>query len=40
VSQQNLTADAEGGPVDHPSRSQIFENYRNGRYHLRRGLAH
>ena len=40
VSQQNLTADAEGGPVDHPSLSQIFEDYRNGRYLLRRGLAH
>lgn len=40
VSQQNLMADAEGGPVDHPSLSQIFEGYRNGRYRLRRGLAH
>ncbi len=40
VSQQNLTADNEGGPVDHPSLSQIFEDYRNGRYQLRRSLAH
>lgn len=40
VSQQNLMPDAEGGPVDHPSLSQIFKEYRNGRYHLRRGLAH
>ncbi|MCJ1961613.1 MULTISPECIES: heat shock protein HspQ [Novosphingobium] len=40
VSQQNLMADDEGGPVDHPSLSQIFEDYRNGRYQLRRSLAH
>lgn len=40
VSQQNLMADAEGGPVEHPSLSELFENYRNGRYRLRRGLTH
>ncbi|CCA92560.1 MULTISPECIES: heat shock protein HspQ [unclassified Novosphingobium] len=40
VSQQNLLEDAEGGPVDHPSVSEIFEEFRNGRYQLRRGLAH
>jgi heat shock protein HspQ len=40
VSQQNLVADAEGGPVDHPSIPQIFESFGNGRYRLRRGLAH
>ncbi|TYC91880.1 heat shock protein HspQ [Novosphingobium sp. BW1] len=40
VSQQNLMADDEGGPVDHPSLAQIFEDYRNGRYQLRRSLAH
>jgi len=40
VSQQNLQADGEGGPVDHPSLSQIFERYREGRYQLRRGLTH
>jgi len=40
VSQQNLMADAEGGPVDHPSLSQIFEGYEDGRYRLRRGLTH
>ena len=40
VSQQNLMEDADGGPVDHPSLSQIFENFDNGRYHLRRGLTH
>jgi len=40
VSQQNLMSDADGGPVDHPSLSQIFEDFDNGRYHLRRGLTH
>ena len=40
VSQQNLTADAEGGPVDHPSLPQLFEEYDGGRYRLRRGLTH
>lgn len=40
VSQQNLAADGEGGPVDHPSLSQIFDDYHHGRYQLRRGLAH
>lgn len=40
VSQQNLMADPEGGPVDHPSLSQIFDDFRQGRYRLRRGLAH
>ena len=40
VSQQNLMSDAEGGPVEHPSLSQIFDDYSDGRYRLRRGLAH
>ncbi|PNU03277.1 heat shock protein HspQ [Novosphingobium guangzhouense] len=40
VSQQNLTGDADGGPVDHPSLSQMFDDYDNGRYQLRRRLAH
>lgn len=40
VSQQNLMADAGGGPIDHPSISQMFEGYHEGRYHLRRDLAH
>jgi heat shock protein HspQ len=40
VSQQNLMGDAEGGPVDHPSLSQMFDDYAEGRYPLRRGLAH
>lgn len=40
VSQQNLLADAEGGPIEHPSLSQMFESFADGRYRLRRGLAH
>jgi heat shock protein HspQ len=40
VSQQNLTGDADGGPVDHPSLSEMFDDYEGGRYPLRRGLAH
>lgn len=40
VSQQNLMADAEGGPVDHPSLSQIFDDFDDGRYHLRHCLTH
>ena len=40
VSQQNLLADAEGGPVDHPNVDQLFEQFRNGRYRMRRALTH
>ncbi len=40
VSQQNLLGDAEGGPVNHPSLPQMFDEYAEGRYPLRRGLAH
>ena len=40
VSQQNLTSDAEGGPVDHPSLEQLFEDFADGRYQLRPGLTH
>lgn len=40
VSQQNLLSDGESGPVDHPSLTDMFDGYRNGRYHLRRGLSH
>ena len=40
VSQQNLLADAEAGPVDHPSVHEMFEAFREGRYRLRRGLSH
>jgi heat shock protein HspQ len=40
VSQQNLLADSEGGPVDHPSVDQLFEDFADGRYRLRRSLTH
>ncbi|MCW1384846.1 heat shock protein HspQ [Novosphingobium sp. KCTC 2891] len=40
VSQQNLIADAEAGPVEHPSLEDMFDGFRNGRYRLRRGLSH
>lgn len=40
VSQQNLVGDAEGGPVEHPSVSQLFEDFAGGRYRLRHGLTH
>jgi heat shock protein HspQ len=40
VSQQNLLEDSEGGPVDHPSIPQIFEEYADGHYRMRRGMTH
>lgn len=40
VSQQNLLADAEGGPVDHPNVSELFGDFENGRYRMRRSLTH
>ncbi len=40
VSQQNLQQDGESGPVDHPSLSQLFEDFAGGRYRLRRSLTH
>jgi heat shock protein HspQ len=40
VSQQNLITDAEAGPVDHPSVTEMFEAFRDGRYRLRRKLSH
>lgn len=40
VSQQNLQADGEAGPVEHPSLAQLFEDFEGGRYRLRRGLTH
>ncbi|MCX7864625.1 MAG: heat shock protein HspQ [Novosphingobium sp.] len=40
VSQQNLLADPEGGPINHPSIGQIFEGFVDGRYRLRQGLTH
>ncbi|MEW4449848.1 heat shock protein HspQ [Qipengyuania sp. JC766] len=40
VSQQNLVADAEGGPVDHPTVHELFEGFTGGRYRMRRSLTH
>jgi heat shock protein HspQ len=40
VSQQNLTEDAEGGPVEHPSLSELFDAFSEGRYRLRQGRTH
>ncbi len=40
VSQQNLLMDTDGGPIDHPSISELFENYADGRYRLHRSLTH
>jgi heat shock protein HspQ len=40
VSQQNLLADTEGEPIDHPQVDQLFEDFRAGRYRLRRSLTH
>ncbi len=40
VSQQNLLADGEAGPVDHPSLDELFEDFRNGRYRMRRSMTH
>ena len=40
VSQQNLLSDEEAGPVSHPAITGIFEDYREGRYQLRREHRH
>ena len=40
VSQQNLLADSESGPVDHPSVDELFEEFTKGRYRLRASLTH
>ena len=40
VSQQNLLPDADGGPVEHPNVSELFEDFSNGRYKMRRSLTH
>ena len=40
VSQQNLLGDAENGPVDHPQVTELFDDFADGRYKLRRGLTH
>lgn len=40
VSQQNLLADGESGPVDHPQLTELFEGFDAGRYRLRRSMTH
>ena len=40
VSQQNLLDDGAAGPIEHPSVPQLFEQFRAGRYRLRRSLTH
>jgi len=39
VSQQNLLADSESGPIEHPALPQVFEDFAAGRYRLRQGLS-
>jgi heat shock protein HspQ len=40
VSQQNLVADTEGAPIEHPALAQVFERFDGERYRLRAGLSH
>lgn len=40
VSQQNLVADNEDEPVDHPAIDGLFDAFEPGRYHLRREHRH
>ena len=40
VSQQNLLDDSDGGPIGHPSVDELFDDFANGRYRLRRSLTH
>ncbi|WP_239016947.1 heat shock protein HspQ [Sphingomonas ginkgonis] len=40
VSQQNLIADEESGPVDHPAIDGLFDAFEEGRYRLRREHKH
>ena len=40
VSQQNLIADGDGDPVSHPAISGLFDEFRDGRYQLRREHRH
>jgi heat shock protein HspQ len=40
VSQQNLVADQEEGPVDHPAISGMFEAFAGGRYAVKRQHRH
>ncbi len=38
VAQRNLQAEESGEPIDHPLVSQIFREFRNGRYELDRSV--
>ena len=40
VSQGNLISDSNGGPVDHPTVPELFEQFEDGRYRMRRSLTH
>ena len=40
VSQQNLVGDGTGGPVDHPNIDEMFDEFADGRYPMRRSLTH
>jgi len=40
VSQQNLVGDGPGGPVDHPNIAEMFDEFADGRYAMRRGMTH
>jgi heat shock protein HspQ len=40
VSQQNLIGDGGAGPVDHPSVDEMFDEFADGRYRMRRRLTH
>ena len=40
VNQQNLSIDTDGEPIDHPQVNPLFEDFRAGRYFLRRSLTH
>lgn len=40
VSQQNLLADQQQGPVNHPSISEIFGDWTGKKYELRREMRH
>ncbi|QZH74102.1 MAG: heat shock protein HspQ [Erythrobacter sp.] len=40
VSQQNLLRDTAEEPIDHPQVRQLFDDFRGGKYRLRRSLTH
>ena len=40
VSQQNLLADDEGDPIDHPAIGELFDGFKAGRYNLRPERRH